>query len=52
MSDIASVSIARPLSEVAAELGRSFEEYGFAVVFPFGFHSLVSKTMSRCAAVT
>ncbi len=32
MTDIASVSIARPLSEVADELGRSFGEYGFAVI--------------------
>jgi isopenicillin N synthase-like dioxygenase len=36
MSEIASVSIARPLSEVAAELGRSFEEYGFAVIRDHG----------------
>ncbi|WP_338447353.1 2-oxoglutarate and iron-dependent oxygenase domain-containing protein [Pelagerythrobacter marensis] len=36
MSDIASVSIARPLSEVAAEIGRSFEEYGFAVIRDHG----------------
>lgn len=36
MSEIASVSIARPLSEVAEELGRSFEEYGFAVIRDHG----------------
>ena len=36
MSDIASVSIARPLAEVSAELGRSFEEYGFAVIRDHG----------------
>ncbi|MDP4538402.1 2-oxoglutarate and iron-dependent oxygenase domain-containing protein [Qipengyuania sp. DY56-A-20] len=36
MSDIASVSIARPLEEVAQELGRSFEEYGFAVIRDHG----------------
>ncbi|ANU08405.1 isopenicillin N synthase family dioxygenase [Paraurantiacibacter namhicola] len=36
MSDIASVSIARPLEEVSAELGRSFEEYGFAVIRDHG----------------
>ena len=36
MSDIASVSIARPLEDVAAELGRSFEEYGFAVIRDHG----------------
>ena len=36
MTDIASVSIARPLEEVADELGRSFEEYGFAVIRDHG----------------
>ncbi|UVI40357.1 isopenicillin N synthase family dioxygenase [Qipengyuania spongiae] len=36
MSDIASVSIARPLEDVADELGRSFEEYGFAVIRDHG----------------
>ena len=32
MTDIASVSIAGPLEDVADELGRSFAEYGFAVI--------------------
>lgn len=36
MSAIASVSLARPLGEVAAELGRSFEEFGFAVIRDHG----------------
>ena len=36
MSDIASVSIARPLDEVAEELGKSFEDYGFAVIRDHG----------------
>ncbi|WP_324826586.1 isopenicillin N synthase family dioxygenase [Qipengyuania zhejiangensis] len=36
MSDIAVVSIARPLEDVAQELGRSFEEYGFAVIRDHG----------------
>ena len=36
MSDIASVSIARPLTEVAEEIGRSFEDYGFAVIRDHG----------------
>jgi isopenicillin N synthase-like dioxygenase len=36
MSDIASVSLTRPLPEVAEELGRSFEEYGFGVVRDHG----------------
>ena len=36
MTEIASVSIARPLEEVAEELGKSFEEYGFAVIRDHG----------------
>ncbi|MAM39201.1 MAG: flavonol synthase [Erythrobacter sp.] len=36
MSDIASVSIARPLEDVAKEIGHSFEEYGFAVIRDHG----------------
>lgn len=36
MPDIATVSIARPLADVAADLGASFEEYGFAVVRDHG----------------
>lgn len=36
MSEIASVSLARPLAEVAEELGKSFEEYGFAVIRDHG----------------
>ena len=36
MSQIASVSIARPLNEVAEEIGRSFEEFGFAVIRDHG----------------
>ena len=36
MTDIACVSIARPLSDVADELGDSFTEYGFAVVRDHG----------------
>lgn len=36
MSTIASVSLARPLQEVAAELGDSFERYGFAIVRDHG----------------
>lgn len=35
-SEIASVSIARPLDEVAEEIGRSFEEFGFAVIRDHG----------------
>jgi len=36
MSDIATVSLAHPLEDVADELGCSFEEYGFAVVRDHG----------------
>jgi isopenicillin N synthase-like dioxygenase len=36
MSEIASVSLARPLDEIADELGRSFAEYGFGVVRDHG----------------
>ena len=34
--DIASVSLAQPLEDIADELGRSFAEYGFAVVRDHG----------------
>ena len=34
--NIASVSLAQPLNEIADELGRSFAEYGFAVVRDHG----------------
>lgn len=44
MSDVASVSIARPLSEVSEEIGRSFEEYGFAVIRDHGIPAdLIAK---------
>ena len=36
MTDIASVSLAQPLEDIADELGRSFAEYGFAVVRDHG----------------
>lgn len=36
MIDIASVSLAQPLETIADELGRSFGEYGFAVVRDHG----------------
>ena len=36
MTDIASVSLERPLADLADELGRSFAEYGFAVVRDHG----------------
>src|SRR5688572_13846244 len=36
MTDIASVSLERPLAELADELGRSFAEYGLAIVRDHG----------------
>ena len=39
MTDIASVSLERPLAELAEDLGRSFAEYGFAVVRDHGIPS-------------
>ncbi len=39
MTDIASVSLERPLPEFADELGRSFAEYGFAIVRDHGIPS-------------
>jgi len=36
LTDIASVSLAQPLEDIADELGRSFAEYGFAVVRDHG----------------
>jgi isopenicillin N synthase-like dioxygenase len=36
MSDIASVSLERPLREFSEELGQSFAEYGFAIVRDHG----------------
>jgi isopenicillin N synthase-like dioxygenase len=39
MTDIASVSLETPLAELADELGRSFAEYGFAIVRDHGIPS-------------
>ncbi len=44
MTQIASVSLARPLEEVADELGRSFAEFGFAVIRDHGIsQELIDK---------
>ncbi len=47
MTDIASVSIARPLEDVADELGRSFAEYGFAVIRD---HAIPQELIDRAEA--
>ena len=36
MTDIASVSLSRPLADIADELGRSFAEFGFGIVRDHG----------------
>jgi len=44
MTDIASVSLAQPLETIADEMGRSFAEYGFAVVRDHGIpQSLIDE---------
>ncbi|WAT17728.1 isopenicillin N synthase family oxygenase [Aurantiacibacter sp. MUD11] len=44
MDTLATVSLARPLSEIADDLGRSFAEYGFAVVCD---HSIPQDLIDR-----
>lgn len=48
-TDIASVSLARPLEEIADELGRSFAEYGFAVVRD---HGIPQELIDRAEAAS
>lgn len=44
MTEIASVSIAQPLETIAGEVGRSFTDYGFAVIRDHGIpQSLIDK---------
>jgi isopenicillin N synthase-like dioxygenase len=47
--DIASVSLARPLAEIADELGRSFAEFGFAVVRD---HAIPQPLIDRAEAMS
>lgn len=49
MSDIASVSLARPLEEIADELGRSFAEFGFGVVRD---HGIPQELIDRAEALS
>ncbi|MGY6637801.1 MAG: isopenicillin N synthase family dioxygenase [Erythrobacter sp.] len=48
LTDIASVSLAQPLEAIADELGRSFGEYGFAVVRD---HGIPQDLIDRAEAV-
>ena len=51
MTDIASVSLARPLAELAEELGQSFAEYGFAIVRDHGIPSeLIARAEDKSRA--
>lgn len=47
MNQIASVSLERPLAELADELGHSFAEYGFAIVRD---HGIPSELIARAEA--
>ena len=49
MSEIASVSLHSPLDEVAQELGRSFEEFGFAVIRD---HGIQQNLIDRAEALS
>ena len=51
MNQIASVSITRPLAEVAGELGRSFGEYGFAIIRDHGIPAeLIAEAEAKSKA--
>ncbi len=51
MTDIASVSIARPLPDLADELGNSFAEYGFAIVRDHGIPAeLIAQAEAQAKA--
>ena len=49
LADIASVSLEQPLDEIANELGRSFAEYGFAVVRD---HGISQNLIARAEAAS
>ena len=49
MSDIASVSLQRSIAEVSDELGRSFAEYGFAVIRD---HGIPADLITRAEQMT
>jgi isopenicillin N synthase-like dioxygenase len=51
MSNLASVSLERPLHEFSEELGASFEEYGFAIVRDHGIpQDLIARAEDRAKA--
>ncbi len=51
MSDIASVSLERPLREFSEELGQSFAEYGFAIVRDHGIPAdLIARAEEKSRA--
>jgi isopenicillin N synthase-like dioxygenase len=51
MTAIASVSLERPLAELADELGRSFAEYGFAIVRDHGIPAdLIARAEEKSRA--
>jgi isopenicillin N synthase-like dioxygenase len=51
MSDIASVSLERPLREFAEELGQSFAEFGFAIVRDHGIPAdLIARAEEKSRA--
>ena len=51
MTDIASVSLKRPLAEFSDELGGSFEEFGFAIVRDHGVpQELISRAEDKAKA--
>lgn len=51
MNEIASVSLTRPVAELADQLGRSFAEYGFAIVRDHGIPSdLIARAEAKSRA--
>ena len=51
MTDLASVSLTRPLADLADELGNSFAEYGFAIVRDHGIPSdLIARAEEKSRA--
>jgi isopenicillin N synthase-like dioxygenase len=51
MTDIASVSLIRPLADLADELGQSFAEYGFAIVRDHGIPAdLIARAEEKSRA--